>query len=1393
MKTIWKALVAAIALMAVGCSGAHGEDQSAAVAREALTAADIFGFEDPTGWSTTTAGVVLTKSTTHSQGSFSIQVKPSSSNGFTPLASTALSTLVGVSPTLAWDVMLPTTQPNPNFFGTAQTYVNCPSRGINSVFLGQVELTGKPLNVWNTVTFPLTNALITSLLQGGYTDLTITVVINVPVPTTGLYRIDNLRFVPLAANACGGRPNGTSCTDGNACTVADTCQAGACHVGAAVVCQASDQCHSAGVCNTATGACSNPQQVDGTACSDGNGCTQTDACQAGVCTGSNPVACTASDACHVAGTCVPATGACTSPPAADGTTCNDQNACTATSACQSGVCTGSNATACPPLDQCHVGLCDPASGACGFAPAANGTACNDGNSCTSGDTCQSGVCGGPRDPLCGIVPRFEELVDLGGGARVAIFSYRNAGAATVGAPYGTSNVISVDGVTVATPAHKIESFGPGDHPGALAYPLPAGATNISWTLGAVVATANTPAQPLGTTGTGAPGVTVHDAAGNPVTVAFDTANADVTPTVILTLSPAAISVAQGRTAETTLNVERVGGFSDPLSLSFAGESGLTLSPLPIGTEPISAYTLVVSAQQIAALGPQQVHITATSVDDQPLVILTVTVTAPPVSSVSLVSLSMKAPLTMQGVQSWAGFANIVQDNPPAIVEPFLNYTSTPLPPFLSDPNAPRWVKGNGFTVQDNLGLPTGVSGVPKVIVESSQVSFEVGVELTDDTSALEMTANAEALDNPLFDPLNVGTGTKSCKSNLFPSVVEGNHGKYTVRIERWQDGATNCPAAEQLDPDYPLDSVTFDGPSPDAFTGCWVPLGSASKDLYSSQPLPDIKGAGINGPTAPKDGTFSGIMTVPVQLPAIATYLRYVVKLEEADTRVPNDTEVVGWGPGRLYPNALACQTWAGFITTPFTPQSTPTTGQGYACSIINNQNSINWSASAPFCPPAVPVVVLPGQNENEGPLATWRYTRPAVMGSPQQQTFVYEQASSPFHVVVEPIAIAQLKVLPLTILYQPPGDKSSATYTLSRSFGTTMTASNLVDQSQSTEVDSKATDGTSVEGSASLDSLGGPGKVGNLLKAIAPSIGLKAASSTTWDQTTSLETGRSSEAAQSNTGTFESIMTTTIGPIASLVPGAAGTFDQEPFWGDTFVTLVHPQVGVWKVDAGSAIILLGADGAPSSPSLFSVTVRDLDECARQVAPHQNGIAINTSTHTPPDSSDVLDANDCLQLLQLDPFYGAGQRLPTAPNARVVLPQNLVISTNYGTNMSGQTLSQKLSNTITYSNVSTATNTATYNAKVTDALESTDSGSVSLSAFGFSFEPSFSGTLGTTHANEWKVTFESSFAATVQSSIGIEGDLADDHPSAQFPAAFVFQDAAFGGFIFQDKDAPPAP
>ena len=185
--------------------------------------------------------------------------------------------------------------------------------------------------------------------------------------------------------------SGTACNDDSACTQTDTCQAGACTGGNPVVCAAPDSCH-VGVCNPANGACSVQQKPDGAACDDGSACTQLDTCQAGACAGQNPVVCPAPTLCH-ASACDPASGACMAPPLPDGTACNDGSACTQTDVCQAGTCTGGNPVVCAPPDGCHeIGACDPASGQCTYVPKANGAACDDGNACTQADTCQAGAC-----------------------------------------------------------------------------------------------------------------------------------------------------------------------------------------------------------------------------------------------------------------------------------------------------------------------------------------------------------------------------------------------------------------------------------------------------------------------------------------------------------------------------------------------------------------------------------------------------------------------------------------------------------------------------------------------------------------------------------------------------------------------------------------------------------------------------------------------------------------------------------------------------------------------------------------------------------------------------------------------------------------------------------------
>jgi hypothetical protein len=184
---------------------------------------------------------------------------------------------------------------------------------------------------------------------------------------------------------------GGSCTGTNKCNQTYTCQAGACTGSMPVTCTAIDACHGVGTCDSNSGICSNPPANEGGSCTGTNKCNQTYTCQAGACTGSNPVMCAASDGCHLAGTCDPGSGTCSNPPGNDGAMCPaGTNKCNQTYSCQGGTCTGSNPVVCMAKDQCHVaGTCDMGSGKCSNPNAPDGTGCS---GAATGTTCQNGMC-----------------------------------------------------------------------------------------------------------------------------------------------------------------------------------------------------------------------------------------------------------------------------------------------------------------------------------------------------------------------------------------------------------------------------------------------------------------------------------------------------------------------------------------------------------------------------------------------------------------------------------------------------------------------------------------------------------------------------------------------------------------------------------------------------------------------------------------------------------------------------------------------------------------------------------------------------------------------------------------------------------------------------------------
>jgi hypothetical protein len=266
----------------------------------------------------------------------------------------------------------------------------------------------------------------------------------------------------------GKKPSGTACTDDGIVCTTDTCNgsssacqhppghagtqcrsaAGVCDLpasctGSSATCPANPFKPSSTVCRPVNGACdvaenctgsapscpSDNKAPDGTACNDGSACTRTDTCQAGTCTGSNPVVCTASDQCHNAGTCDSSTGLCSNPTKPDGASCSDGNACTTADACQVGSCVGTAVT-CTALDQCHlVGTCNTGNGVCSNPVAADGTSCGTDLQCVSG-ACQPTIPTG--NPPTAINPTLP--LDM---KSATSFLYEGPNAQQVGVESGT--------------------------------------------------------------------------------------------------------------------------------------------------------------------------------------------------------------------------------------------------------------------------------------------------------------------------------------------------------------------------------------------------------------------------------------------------------------------------------------------------------------------------------------------------------------------------------------------------------------------------------------------------------------------------------------------------------------------------------------------------------------------------------------------------------------------------------------------------------------------------------------------------------------------------------------------------------------------------------------------
>ena len=119
--------------------------------------------------------------------------------------------------------------------------------------------------------------------------------------------------------------------------------------------------------------------------------------------------------------------------------------------------------------------------------------------------------------------------------------------------------------------------------------------------------------------------------------------------------------------------------------------------------------------------------------------------------------------------------------------------------------------------------------------------------------------------------------------------------------------------------------------------------------------------------------------------------------------------------------------------------------------------------------------------------------------------------------------ALAQLKVMPYTIIYMPPGNASDSTYTTTTTFGTTMTAGD------STAIDNTTKTNSSLDLNATIS--GGFGLAGGDLTA-----------GSHWDRTTSSDVGTVRTDSTTTNTTAQDVKTLDLSN-PSLVHGADGPY----------------------------------------------------------------------------------------------------------------------------------------------------------------------------------------------------------------------------------------------------------
>ncbi len=348
--------------------------------------------------------------------------------------------------------------------------------------------------------------------------------------------------------------------------------------------------------------------------------------------------------------------------------------------------------------------------------------------------------------------------------------------------------------------------------------------------------------------------------------------------------------------------------------------------------------------------------------------------------------------------------------------------------------------------------------------------------------------------------------------------------------------------------------------------------------------------------------------------------------------------------------------------------------------------------------------------------------------------------------VYIEPAALLQLNLLPVTIVYSPVGSKAKSSFTLDSQTGTNVQFS----QSSQTVNASTADDKEALSGGLTL-------------------LGFTASGSGTWDNSVLSSQSMTSGQNVSITDAADIGYTTTNPWPSSWPPLDSVTYATQPFWNDLFLLALNPQIAAWDYPRGAIVEPLG------SATLIYAYVQQLDQCGTQ----KNGVLTEFSSPiagTTSSSSFGLTNSECLALLQLDPFWVADTQNAVPAPARTLLSVG---------NLSGgtdQVVNEKTSATLAVTQSQNSTYTSTVTAS--EANNFNDSFSENIAQL-IGINGGLSTTTSNTNASTLTATYIAQSGSTLVNSETTSNEVFDPQ-NTQTVGIVFYQDAYLGAIAIQD-------